>query len=372
MNKRFLKTSILLAAVLFFSCRDPIFYNISNEVKPTEARIKGSPSNFVGFNNLMYVGSGGDLFKYSGNKSWSKEIQPKAGRIIQLASTSAFLYALCFEDNNRANLMRFDGADGADWEKISGGDIETYNRTAQFIFAANDKLFIGASTSNPSEDLNSFSVFYLDGDVTKDINITGELTGAAFDGTNYFLSTRKNGIYKTSDPSNSNDAIKIGETLEIAGMINLTPARIAVITRNANLYYVTAAGIEAADASFGSGRYSSGALAIFESGGGDKLLLAGRQDRLSVGTDSGFTYGYLEIRLDAAGEVIGGFAEPGINTPSTLVDGDNARYRSTIGINPVNSIFQAEDGFLFAATQVNGVWSYRDRSSGGWQWNAEE
>ncbi len=325
----------------------------------------------------MYVGSGGDLFKYSGNSIWDKEIQPKAGKIIQIASTSAYLYALCFEDNNKSNLMQFDGAA---WEKISGGDIQNYNRTAQFIFAANDKLFIGASTSNPSEDSNSFSVFYFDGDVIKDINITGELTGAAFDGRNYFLSTRNNGIYKISDPSNpSSEVIKFtnnrGEkvNLNIAGMINLTPERIAIITRNANLHYVTDAGIGASIASFGSGRYASGALGIWEDDG--KLLLAGRQDRLSTGTDSGFTYGYLEIRLDSTtGLVVSGsrFVEPGLNTTSTVIDGDNARYRSTIGINPVNSIFQAEDGVLFAATQVNGVWSYRDRKDGGWQWNAEE
>ena len=82
----------------------------------------------------------------------------------------------------------------------------------------------------------------------------------------------------------------------------------------------------------------------------------------------------MELEFEAlSGTIIGNYTEPGINALSTVNTGDNEHYKSSIGKYPVNHIFQANDGILFASTQKNGVFSYRQRGrNNDWQWNAEE
>jgi hypothetical protein len=106
------------------------------------------------------------------------------------------------------------------------------------------------------------------------------------------------------------------------------------------------------------------------------MLLAGRQDSLSYSFTYGYTYGYLELELDTNGIKSGkNFIEPGKESVSTVNLGENERFQSTIGKNPVSYLFQVPPAIdanmiLFASTQKNGVWSYRDRD-GLYQWNAE-
>jgi hypothetical protein len=92
-------------------------------------------------------------------------------------------------------------------------------------------------------------------------------------------------------------------------------------------------------------------------------------------TSSGYTNGYLEIEI-TNGAVTSASAvhEPGIGSVTSA--SNNERYTSGIGKYPVNFIFQAPKGIdtemtLFASTQTQGLWSYRERD-GEWQWNAEE
>ncbi|MDR2134540.1 MAG: hypothetical protein LBP27_05475, partial [Treponema sp.] len=106
-----------------------------------------------------------------------------------------------------------------------------------------------------------------------------------------------------------------------------------------------------------------------------KLLLAGRQGSKTMTTSSGYTNGYMEIEINN-GVVNSNSAvhEPGVGSVTSAAN--NERYSSGIGKYPVNFLFQApknidENMTLFASTQTQGLWSYRERDGEG-QWNAEE
>jgi len=382
MKKRFL-TALLLAAVFWAlgSCNDPVFYTISQEVEPIDPRINGSPTNFAVFGGVMYAASGSKLHGYSGG-SWKAGPNP-GGKILQIASTGDYLYALCNEGTGvKTTLKRFNNST---WEIL--GMENPSSRRLQFIYAAGDRLFAGVSYSY------SFSIMYVDkgapaNAAIKDLiradngSITvGEISGAAYDGTDYYLCTRDAGVFKTDDPASGAAPLIGGSNLLFTGMINLsddnTENKIVLIERYGDIYTVGETVAQLGNISMGS-RMSTGALAVWvdKDDPSRRLLLAGRQDWLAYSVDSGYTYGYLELELDENGVKAGSqYSEPGLNFPSSIINGDNERYTSTIGKYPVNHIFQApreidSEMTLFAATQKNGVFSYRDRDP--WQWNAEE
>jgi len=356
------------------ACNDPIFFTIYQEVKPIDPRIMGAPSNFVIYKNAMYVASSDTIHRYDG--SWGT-ISPPGGRILKIASTDKYLYALCYNDHSSGMDFVIKRFDGNIWETL-GGDTDSHN-SIQYIFAAGGVLFIGAETDNV------YSVLYIDENDTnktikkmtllglpEDRNAKNEISGASIIGTDYYISTIGDGIFKTSNPASG--ATLISDTLDIKfiSMINLNSTTIALITRDGHIY-TSPAFSRVGEISLGN-RFATGALAVWENKDdpSQKLLLAGRQDKLEYTVDSGYTYGYMELELNSDGTIKSdsNFMEPGKRPVTTIVDG-NERYISTIGKYPVNHIFQATDGILFASTQKNGVWSYRDRS-GGYQWNAEE
>jgi len=216
-------------------------------------------------------------------------------------------------------------------------------------------------------------------------NDTGEINGAAFDGESYFLSTKDRGVYRIDDPGEGALLIKYKNTdgsdvnINFSGIINLQDdvQTIFLIARNGDVYTVKDIITKTENVSMGGFR-ATGALAIWRENdqpSSNRLLLAGRQDSLRY-SDSGYTYGYLEIELDINGIKSGkNFVEPGREPLSTVRQGENGHYKNTIGKYPVNYLMQVPseiDGemILFASTQKNGVWSYRDRN-GNFQWNAE-
>ena len=381
MRKNVLICCLFIFAVVFtaVSCTDAIFYTIHQEVEPIDPFIKGAPSSFVIFKNDMYVASGSTIYRYTG--SWdTTTISPPGGRILQIASTKTlreYLYALCFTDTDSGidfSLRRFDGSSSS-WETLGGTD--GYN-SIQYIFAANDVLFIGAKEK---ADSDIYTVLYVDRDEknAKPLinnntgkNTTGEISGASFAG-NYYISTRGNGIFSMSNPASGATPIS-NSNRNFLGMISLNNNTIALITRGGEISTVTGSNYTPRVGSISfSSRFASGALAIWKNGD-NMLLLAGRQDSLDYTVDSGYTYGYMELELNSDGTIKSGtnFVEPGTGNRTITTTADNDRFLSTIGKHPVNHIFQASDGILFAATQRNGVWSYRDRKdNGGYQWNAE-
>jgi hypothetical protein len=119
---------------------------------------------------------------------------------------------------------------------------------------------------------------------------------------------------------------------------------------------------------------ATGALAVWKNENGDRLLLVGRQDVFISSPSSGYTYGYMELNITEG--IRGNFDEPGLNSVSTVNDGDNGKYKSSLGKYPVNFIIQSPEAdgsrIVFASTQKEGVYSYREREDDNWSWNAEQ
>jgi len=367
--------SYLLAVMIFalFSCNDPIFWTISEEVEPIKPRIAGHPTNFVEYDGFMYVASGTTIYRYKGprtdqNVGWSN-IEKPGGRIIMLASTSTNLYVLCDTGGARLNMVikQFNG---------SWSNVPFSNGTPQYIYTANNELFIG---SNIGDD---FSFYNASGVKLGD----GQLSVVAYDKINYYLCSTNGIIYTTTNPSSVTTPITpitpsgtgnkdFTSIINVKNDSDSSKDVIIAIARSGEIYKVTSSAVDPIGRNL-TPRYASNALSLWEEDKSDpnnknRLLLVGRQDNLNYTTDSGYTYGYLELILDENGTITSDYAEPGLRTPTTLVDGNNSRYKSTIGKHPVNHIFQASDGVLFASTHRNGVFSYRERKS-GWQWNAED
>jgi len=401
MKKKYLACFFLALVAALVACNDPVFYYISVEPPISEPLIGGSPTNFVVFDDLMYVASGNKVFRYTNleppGKKW-EDLTP-GGRIMQLAATDNYLYALCHEDGKASYLRRYSSGG---WEDVTG-DTGGFDML-QSVYAGDKTVFIGAQNKTNG----SYSILFISDDSNDTdkynpllslTNPTGMLCGIAFDSTDYYLCTK-------AIPVKENDSTVYVSTIFIVnrstttivsskempkvsftGIINLDITngsnKIVAISRDGKLYDVSSADItEIPDISFGDNRPSTGALAVWvdKDDSSKRLLLAGRQDRLDYYIDSGYTYGYLELELDAAASYgikdDRNFEEPGFpkkdppgnNTLSSVEKYD--LYVSTIGKNPVNHIFQAPDMTLFASTQKNGVWSYRDRGDGE-IWNTE-
>jgi len=355
---------------LITACSDPIFYTISWEVEPKEPLIKGSPTNFALFNDAVYVASGNGLWKYDKAKKWKKNNLGE--NILQIASTADFLYVLCFEDTTSDIKTTIKQMDASGTLTNVSVDTGAYINI-QNIYSVSDTLFISASAAT------SYAVFYYNNSGQGQLAL-GELSGAASNGTDYFICTKQGGIFCIDGGTFTSVPVPLpeGTNETFMGIISLeddaAAATIVSIARNGVLYSVNNTGASKLVVSF-NGRLATGALAIYRVNDEPKLLLAGRQDLLGYTVDSGYTYGYLEVELDVTGIKTGSnFIEPGESSPSSIY-GENALFKTTIGKYPVNSIFQTpyeidNEMTLFASTQKNGVWSYRD-IDGKWQWNAE-
>jgi len=360
---------ILALVIALSACNEPIFHTISVEPPKAEPRIDGSPTNFVVIGNAMFVASGKFIWKYESG-SWTSYRQDKLIRQLATANiviptiTPAIpiLFALCVDGS-----VKF----------FTSSVIEAFEITDDItnsIFAANDTLFLSDEDDSIFYILSDFD----GGDILYggSTPLKAELRGVAYDGSNYYLCT-KSGIYYVNTLASTQSTVSLitGSAIDFVGIIKLDNTVVA-ITRDGKLYQVETSGVTEV-ASFGS-RFSTGALAIWTDGT-NKLLLAGRQDKLEYAIDSGSTYGYMELELDstATNGIKDGsdFVEPGTADLSTVADYD--RYVSTLRKNPVNHIFQAPSSVdtkmtLFASTQLKGVWSYRDHGDGKTIWNAEE
>jgi len=365
MKKIFSAFLILAIVIALGACNEPIFYTISKEVPIKKPRIGGSPTNFVEFSNAMFVASGKNIWKYESG-SWTSYGQNKW--IGQLAAATVsmppeiptpipILFALCDDGFVKA----FDSS------MTISAEIPEITKS---IFAANNMLFIGNQDD---------SISYILTNGGGDINYNGsilkaELRGVAYDESSYYLCTNS-GIYYVSTLASTQSTVNLiaGSAINFVGIITLnnTANTVVAITRDGKLYKIETSSISEI-VSFG-GKLANGVLALWTNGT-NNLLLAGRQDELTYSTTSGYTYGYMEIEFDNTGIIGSDFREPGKHTISSVNDYD--LYESTLRIKPVGHIFQVPAAIdsnitLFASTQQNGVWSYRERD-GILQWNAEE
>jgi len=373
MKKQFLYRIFFAVVILAFAaCNDPIYHNISQEEEMLEPLIKGSPTNFVVFDNHMYVASGDELYRYDGtNPNTSRGIWTKSrlsGKILTLAVTNNTFYALCTDSERKTIRVLADGK----WVELGGYK----DHEIQGIAAAGDQLFVEAG------DNGSYYILCGSNTIVDDAGYK-MINGAAYYSGYYFLSTKDQyyenggGIYviEAGDLSSGKAVLKGNDPF--VGIININietnlnatnPVR--AIRRDGNVFRVTPDSVSSTGTSMGS-RMATGGLAVWEKDG-NFLLLAGRQDVHGSSVTSGYSYGYMEVGINTNGDITGSFVEPGNNNISSVKNGDYGRYRSTVGRYPVNHIFQASDGILFASTQTNGVYSYRDRRNLGLVWNAEE
>jgi len=402
MRKKYL-TLLLVFIFALGACNDPVFYTISLEQRIAEPKIGGSPTNFVVFDNVLYVASGESIYEYKNSisgRKWEKIMSQPGGKIMQLAATDNYLYALCFKDSGGNSYIRRSSSLNSsfiEWEDVKGdtraGNTFSYDML-QSIYAANDMVFIGAERNS-----DYIILFMSDSDAKagfKPLTSGGTteapefmLCGVTYDSLNYYLCTRSNTIFITpKETEPDEDALVISKKVEgvtFTGIINLGINDITVaISRSGNLYYVNSLDItRVPDVSLYVEKdkkdyLSTGALTVWhDADGTPSLLLAGRQDRLDYSIDSGYTYGYMELALDQNGIIGGNFVDPGTATPSSIDTIDEGKlFKSTLGKHPVNHIFQTPEQIdpgrtLFATTQKSGVWSYRVRD-GKPQWNAEE
>jgi hypothetical protein len=128
-----------------------------------------------------------------------------------------------------------------------------------------------------------------------------------------------------------------------------------------------------------TGKFATGALTLWSSKDDDddtgkKMLIAAVQGSLYNTTTTSYTHGYVEFDLDTEGSFNKDIYRRDAGSLQSVSDNDS--YRATIGKHPINHLFQLpveidEEKTFFASTQTSGLWSYRDRPNGGWQWNAE-
>jgi hypothetical protein len=371
MKTTFIKILFLSSVIFYFgSCSDAIFYTVTQESPLLDPLIGGSPANFAVFNNDMYVASGKKIFIYrNGGSKWSgwKKLD---SFVIQLAATDNSLYALILNKSN-GKIILYDNANDS-WTDINSA----YN--VQSIYACENVLF--ASVRNND---NKYTIYYFDESASNlaeitDTNSDYVLNGAVSD-NNYYYLCAYSGIFcvlKNTSPLSAQSDV-LGSNYNFTGIIKLNNDYSAAICKNGDLHEINNAVITKA-ASFNDVRYSTGALALWKRYSTDtmpSLLIAGRKEYY-YSTETGYSNGYVEIELDTTGRIStdAQFREPGKNALSSIDNND--RYVSSFGKKLINHIIQTpasvdKNMTMFASTQKDGVWSYKDHGE-GIIWNAEE
>jgi len=401
---------VILLGILAVSCRqDPIFFTIASETAPRIPRIEGAPTNMVVFEReyddrdepvpVMYVASG-RLHWYAKGKDddtprWDSNeytIDQPGGKIIYLAATSKYLYALCLSGHGVNTVLKRIGRDSTETEWATL-DSPPGNYLIQSIYAHPEEpwLFAGVRTRNAAR----YAIFYLDEtDDTFTIvkaEMTATLSGAACRDGAYYLCTKGDGIFKVNDIAEGNveelpDTTNTN-TRTFMGIVKLGDNSIVAVARNGGYLY------SVGDDSFArmnydgstdwiaTGRYATGALALWEridpeSGETtQRMLIAGIQGGLYTTYTSSYTNGYVEFDLHLDGSFNTGSSRHDSGRLQSVHDQD--RYTASIGKHPINHLFQVPQKLdaeitFFASTQTAGLWSYRDLKDGGWQWNAED
>ena len=378
---------IALAAV---SCdQNPIFYNISNEVKPKNPKIAGAPSKFVEFDDTLYVArryiySYGDGSGSGNATTWEKIANQPDGYVVDIAATTAGVktfYALTIEP-----YKLFRTTDFVTWEEVSNTtsypEIQGIHGTGNFLFAGGSR---GSGTKGEKYAILCEDPTNITGLVSllEELSENGRLTsvvesnvGAGF----FYFATSRNGIYAV-DRAATAGGIKTNFGSARNTYLDYVTGMILEETGN-NILVVTSSGKICTFAADGTVNLSgphvndsnirfNGALSIAKTNNKtNRSLMIGYESR----TDS-YSFGYREIHLNNNGS----FGGIGLNVPGSF-DGSSipysntsqAEYNSSLGKHIVQSIIQTPDTIdsnmtLFASTYKEGLWSYRNG-----EWNAEE
>jgi hypothetical protein len=384
--------------------QDSIFDDISWETAPTQPKIKGSPSKMAlanfGNGDKIYIANG-RLWEYDLLTGWGRI--GAGGYVGDVASTTdgnnkSFAYAL---DVDSARVSKTD--DGTNWEAIAPPDATTGYGAIQHIFGAGDTLFAtGANQAGDNailyckQDESKFALLKKsDGTVLSGADLSGAvLSGAGKVGTDYYLAARGKGIYKVNSsgftatlvaeasipdpPPGANDKFPIPG--DIMGLFQADTDTVIGISGGGHIFYIDPSitistdHIQSLGFSVGGGAFT-GALALMNNpdltSNFKKLLLLGYRD-------ASYRHGYVEVLFNSTDGTHGGARIPGADQPSSIVDDDrkDQQYTSSLRRYPVTALWvldpTAYPSVIFAATTNQGLYSYRYRSDGGWQWNHEE
>jgi hypothetical protein len=394
--------------VLFFvvSCtQDPIFYYISQEPELREPRITGTPTNIIEFESSIYVANFTSLYHYrqgpDSKPGWESVPKP-GGQIRGLAATRTSLYILTSE-----GLFKRGTGTNTAWVNVPFEGTLYSNWTVHQIYANSQRLFAGAALS-PGNNLDNrdFSVFYEDPVSGLKLLKDGVhlLSGTAFDGTTHFIATTGSGIFAVPEAGLGSTPVLVGEPIAnsvdpsdkdrtITGIINLGTDIVAV-DRGGEILAVTNSGFTVKAET----DTTTGALAVWRTppvpedplpprtdpGYPDnlapQLLLVGIQNSRSSLAQT-YNNGYREVSLYNGALVPNPITnEISINEPgnsSTPSVSNNEKYTTSLGQLPINYMFQIPCYIdttmpIFASTQLDGVWTYRDHdNNGNVHWNAE-
>ncbi|GAB6392867.1 MAG: hypothetical protein MdMp014T_2240 [Treponematales bacterium] len=395
-----LALSLAAVCAVFLSCnQNSIFADISNEADPKDPRIQGTPAAPVivtGADGVRPAPSGGAILctaslnsatvwcYYSDNAAgpaaW-RTLDRQPGGVIQgLAAKGSWLYAIVgiLEDSQ---VMRIDLSSAAStWETVNKTAVENagYPRL-QTIYAAGDKVFVGASKGTSTKDgAKDYAIFEVNGTALSDPlqTDTSLLQGAVKLGSDYYLGTAGSGVYKVNFSSSPSTSPIVKDTtdsditgLTVMGMLNVGSAA-AFVTRSGAVYSLSSSGTAANPGSVGY--TATGGLEVWTNpAGGNGLLLVG-----VIGSDSSGTHGYREVLL-SGGNLSASFSvqSPGDSSPTSV--SNEAKYDASMATHPALSLIQVPaeveaaasgaEPVIFAGTPKNGLWSYRNG-----EWNAEE
>jgi hypothetical protein len=331
---------------MFFAAacnQDPIFTMISNEVEPKDPLINGSPSKFATIGNDIYVANG-KLWKYS-EKSWSQAGGPS--NVYDIAVVKTTLYLLSVGDSGCTVYKR----------DSTGGITAISNNSGygmiQGIYGNDSDLYAGGSNGS-----DGYALLWLkpDGALDTKYTIGSPLTGVAGD----YYATARNGIFKIT----GNAPVSFTSDYTIAGIIKID-TKIIAVSSGGTIFNITdtSAALHEPDYNF------TGALAEYtpKDSGGRKLLLIGVKGSV-------YSLGYLETWIPDDGTGAFSLRSPGGTTAdSTIPISVQDKYSATLEKCAVNSLIKVDDEdtggwpVIFASTQKDGLWSYRNG-----EWNAEE
>jgi hypothetical protein len=250
-----------------------------------------------------------------------------------------------------ASLYRSPNAAGS-WTQIGGAA----GYSLQTIYGVNGQLLAGGSNNG------NWKIFYTNGssNLAELSNSSGQLSGVAFAGSAYYISTRGNGIYSTSSLPGTLSSVTGTANKDVTGIISVKSAVTAVtwngeiLKQNGTSFSVHQSG----------GPHYTGGMTAWSNGSGslDQLLLLG------VHSDSSYKKAYREVTLDGSGAPTSGPLDPGTGNPSTISSNDISKYEASIARYSVYFIFQApNDPTIFASTATNGLYRQKDGL-----WNAQD
>ncbi|MDR2542370.1 MAG: hypothetical protein LBC80_02845, partial [Treponema sp.] len=252
-----------LAFFLLGACNDPIFFLISEEIPLIPPLIKGSPTNFVLFEDkneddelekYIFAASGRNIFRYK-DGFWEENYLKLDYRIGQLAATKDYLYVLCLRDTGSAVTIKLLRYDRAEWKEITN-TCNDYT-VIQTIFSPNlddNKLYIGAHKSSRTDGVLEYAILFVDGgeDEIKPTGITGIralLNGVASNGSDTFFSTR-NGIYLAGGSTTpiptfpaTDDNDNPTTITNFSRIIKLPDNNVVALTQSGNVHQFSAANI---------------------------------------------------------------------------------------------------------------------------------